>query len=286
MAISEQRHSRHPMYEIVIGGWKNTASAIRKTRNDIEASFVAAGLTHPGAQNHLWVSVDATTSIIQIGRGEPGEDVIAIYKDPYFFSGIQHISFTTYDTQITYSNVVITDMDQPTPVLEEYKLSEMVYQPVLNGAWVIAPVHGHYSWAQHWMLPRPGRGMVSFTAEGSKDVHVAISARPQSVNPMYEINFGNWENCRTLIRRNVMGPLGPIQCGVEYGGMSSVIGNQLWVSLDNRSGIIQLGRGEPGQNMFCIYKDPAFLSEARYFSFTTLYHPVTFSNVAVADILD
>ncbi|KAG0627724.1 hypothetical protein M758_2G223400 [Ceratodon purpureus] len=285
MAISEQLHSRHPMYEIVIGGRMNTATAIRRTRGDIEVTCVAAGLINPGAPNRLWVSIDARTSMIQVGRGEPSQDVIAIYRDTGFYSGVRHVSFTTNDTQITYSNVVIADLEQPTPVLDTYELSEKVYKQVLNDAWaIVRPVHGHYSWAQYWLLPSPGRGILSFTVEGSVDIHVAISARPHDMNPMYEINFGNWDNNRTLIRRNVMGPLGPIQCGVEYGGMVSV--NHLWVLLDARSGIIQLGRGEPGQNMYCIYKDPAFLSEAQYFSFSTLHSPATFSNVAVTQILE
>jgi hypothetical protein len=280
MAISEQPHSRHPMYEIIIGGWLNTSSAIRRTRADREVSFVAAGLLHPGAANPLWVSVDSTTSTIQIGRGAPFQDVIAIYRDPAFYSGTQYISFTTHDTQITYSNVVITDVQQPT--LDPHILSEKVDQEVLTGAWRIIPIFGHYSWAQYWMLPQPGRGVLSFTAEGEKDIHVAISARPHNMEPMYEINFGASANNRTLIRRKLGGH---IQCGVDFGGLTSPV-NHLWVSMDDRSGIIQLGQGAPGQNMYCIYKDPAFISEARYFSFTTMGTPVIFSNIAVTAILD
>jgi len=87
------------MYEVVIGGWGNTATAIRRTRVSMEVCRVAAGLTNPRGANRLWVSVDATTSMIKVGRGDPGEEVFAIYRDRHFYSGIKYISFTTLTPQ-------------------------------------------------------------------------------------------------------------------------------------------------------------------------------------------
>lgn len=84
-----------------------------------------------------------------------------------------------------------------------------------------------------------------------------------------------------MIRKKIGGEL---QCAVDT-KVTSVI-RHVWVSLDDRSGIIQIGHGEPGENMYCIYKDPAFLSNAKYFSFTTMDTPVIYSNVAVTTILD
>lgn len=177
--------------------------------------------------------------------------------------------------------MIITDIEvQPIPVLDSLRLSEKVDQQVLNDAWAISPVHGHYSWAQYWMLPKPGRGILSFTAEGSRDIHLAISDRPHTKDPMYEIIFG-WLETNTMIRKKIEGEL---VCMVDT-ELTSLV-RHVWVSLDDRSGIIQVGQGEPGRDMYCIYKDPAFLLDAQYFSFTTIGTPVTYSNVAVTAILD
>lgn len=289
VAISATRNDpfRSCMYEIIIGSWENTTSVIQRYsgRGAEKCCSFAAELTHPQGLNRLWVSIDHETSLIQVGRGKPCQEVIAIYRDSSFLSTVQNVSFTSSDTPVTYSSVVITGVEHIPPLLNTYRLSEKMFKPVANGKWVMAAkFYGDYTWAQHWMLPRAGRGIFSFVAEEScHEVYVAISARPYTMDPMYEIVIGGYNKRLTVLRKRSQGS---VVCQTHTDHLITSPVNQFWVLIDDRTGTIRLGRGEPGQDMFFLYKDTDFLLEAQYCTFTNYHIPVTFSNVAITAILD
>lgn len=293
VAISEHcsDSQRSCMYEIIIGGWGNTTSVIQKhhgkEKEVLICCSVAAGLTHPEGINRLWVSIDERTSMIQVGRGEPAQDVIAVFRDRRFLSKVQNVSFTSMDNPVAYSNAVITDAKHLPPLLYTYRLSEKMLQSVVNDKWAMtAKFYGYYTWAQRWMLPRPGRGILSFLAESELciDIHVAISSHPYTMDPMYEIVVGGWTGTVNVLRKQSQGP--PV-CKVENDRDTFNPGiNQFWVLIDDRTGTIQVGQGEPLHDMFLIYKDAAFLSEAQYCTFTTWGTPVTYSSVEITAVLD
>ncbi|KAG0575948.1 hypothetical protein KC19_5G042800 [Ceratodon purpureus] len=277
VAISTSSETRVPMYEIVIGGWGNGTSVVRRRAQGLNLTFVATvGVINPKTPNQLWVSIDKRTSIIQIGQGEPSnQDILTQYLDPYFISEARYVSFTTWDTPITYSNVVVTEVEHiqaPDDVEEKIHL-----ELVMDQKWSIMPRHGQYTWAHYWKLPRMGQGVMSFAVEGNTDIHLAVSARPQTLKPMYEIVIGGWNNTQSVIRRESGGRN---LCVVQTGITNDT--SCFWVSIDDRTKIIQLGRGVPCQNTFCRWMDPDFLSESLYFSFTTFSTSITYSNVQVA----
>ena len=284
IAISTSPETRVPMYEMVIGGWENSTSAVRRQSQGLNLSFVATvDVINPRLPNRLWVSIDKRTCIIQIGRGEPSDqDIITQYMDPYFIVEAQFVSFTTWDVPITYSNVVIMELEHIHAL--DHDTSDGVQENVqlelvMNTKWTILPRHGQYTWAHYWRLPRMGEGVFSFAAEGNTDIHIAISARPQTMKPMYEIVIGGWNNTQSVIRRESGGRnLCIVQTGI------TIDTSCFWVSIDDRAKIIQLGRGVPCQNTFCKWMDPDFLSESLYFSFTTFSTPIAYSNVQIATL--
>lgn len=179
---------------------------------------------------------------------------------------------------LTYSNIVIRELEHklgPSPNVEE----KIHLDIVMNQKWSILPRHGQFTWAQYWKLPRMGQGVLAFAAEGNSDIHIAISARPQTMKPMYVIIIGGWNNTQFVIQRESGGRN---LCVVQTGITSNTSG--YWVSLDNQAKLIQVGRGASCKNPFCVWMDPDFLQESLYFSFTTFSTPITYSDVQIATL--
>jgi hypothetical protein len=282
VAISEACQSLDDMYQINIGGWENTMSSIGRRYQGPIAVAVAATLAYPDAINRLWISIDDRTSTIQVGRGEPCQDVFATFKDDSFFANVQYVSFSSHITPVTFSNVVIAEVEHVQNLVDSYALSPWTDQEDLNGNWTVVPLHGHYNWARFWKLPRPGKGAISFAAEGI-DVYIAISVEPHAKMPVYEILIGGWKNSQIIIRKHKQErpSLWTDNSLVEFPSC------QYWVLIDEHRCIIQIGRGlEPCQDMFCTYNDPDFLLGAQYVTFTTSKVRIVYSNVAITEIVD
>jgi len=115
VAISPQLQSLSPMYEFVIGGWSNTKSAVRRESQGSNLCTVPVGLNKPRLDtvNDLWISIDKTTGLLQMGGGtEPSlESVFLIYKDPQFILDARYVCFTTWNVQATYSNIMVLAME-------------------------------------------------------------------------------------------------------------------------------------------------------------------------------
>lgn len=72
------------MYEIVISGWGNTKSVIRRRNQGPEKTDRAStkGLLSSGSYTHLWA--DAKGGVVRFGRGDVvGQDVILQWNDPH-----------------------------------------------------------------------------------------------------------------------------------------------------------------------------------------------------------
>ena len=70
------------MYEIMISGWKNTRSAIRRChQGPVMAKVRTGGLLRGGKYTQLWA--DAKDGLVRLGRGKVvGKDVIMEWQDP------------------------------------------------------------------------------------------------------------------------------------------------------------------------------------------------------------
>lgn len=64
------------MYEIVIGGWSNSVSVVRRKSQGHNLCCALAGsydLPIISGVNHYWVSIDASTMFIKFGQGKQAE---------------------------------------------------------------------------------------------------------------------------------------------------------------------------------------------------------------------
>lgn len=314
-----------PMYEVVIGGWGNTKSGIRRRSQGELVCCVNEGLNHAhneeNVRHHFWVSLDKDTQLIQIGRGSQAnlESVVCVYKDPTFLCEAMYIAFSSWDTPITYSSITVSFhsatimtpiKDSPIQTSEEMEVGASTIQDqpiqsvnfipetfnsannILSGnpdlkVMVLQNCWGQYAWHRYFELPYMGRGVVYFAAETITDVHIAISSQPKTMDPMYEIVIGGWNNSMSVVRRKSQGI--NLCCAVAGSDDLPIVPgvNHYWVSIDASTKFVKFGQGKQAEvesSIICIYKDAYFISDARYFTFTNWNAPVVYSNVSVGTI--
>ncbi|KAG0606229.1 hypothetical protein M758_9G124200 [Ceratodon purpureus] len=285
-------HLMEPMYDIVIGGWSNTRSAIRRRIHGPLVCEVPVGLikTEHDSVCYLWVSIDSKTNLIQVGYGKEPDlsSVFCIYKDTDFIHRARYISFSSWDVPVTYSAVSVASLPSGEDSIEhmfQHMMEITITKEPSDLRFTVPPKLGAYNWARPFQLPEPGRGFLSFGAQCFSDVHIAISSKPdRETDPMYEIVVGGWSNTKSIIRRRAKGPdLWKADVGLIE-PQNAV--NYLWVCIDKQTEVIMVGHGkEPDlSSVFCIYKDTDFIREARYVSFSSFDVPVTYSAISVASL--
>lgn len=136
---------------------------------------------------------------------------------------------------------------------------------------------GVYDWTQSFKLPEAGRGIVSFVAETTTEVLLAICAQKETAVELYEIGIDLANSGQTVIRRAAGGA---IVASAASGPADPGGSNALWVSINRTTSQIRIGRGAIGQNQILAYTDPAFLADVRYFTFSTGDTPVTCSEIS------
>jgi hypothetical protein len=313
VAISPVPETVDPMYEIVLGGWGNTKCEIRKRSQGKSLYSVNEGLGYKPTEgeHHFWVSIDKDTQLIQVGRGNHAnlESVICKYKGPSFISEAMYIAFSSWNTPVTYSAISVsfqnTTVTSPIPIATQFKVVPApIHQSGLMGesshncnALLHNPefdiimsegTGGQYEWRYYFELPWMGQGVVYFAAETITDVHVAISPVPKTVDPMYEIVIGGWNNSKSVIRRKSQGPN---LCCAHLGSYGPPINpglNHYWLSVDAVTRLIKVGWGTQQQvesTILLIYRDANFISNARYVTFSNWDAPVTYSQISLEELV-
>ena len=325
VAISSKAETMDPMYEVVIGGWGNTKSGIRRRSQGELVCSVNEGLhnahNEENVSHHFWVSLDKDTQLIQIGRGSQAnlESVLCMYKDPTYLSEAMYVAFSSWDTPITYSSISVSfrsatimtpvdayaiqtslEMEVGASTIQDQSIQSAGFIPetirsannILLGnpdlkVMVLQNCWGRYDWHRYFELPCMGRGVVYFAAETITDVHIAISSQPNTMDPMYEIVIGGWNNSMSVVRRKSQGRnLCCALAGTDDRPIMPGV-NHYWVSIDASTKFVKFGQGKQAEvesSIICIYKDAYFISDARYFTFTNWDAPVVYSNISVGTI--
>lgn len=320
VAISSEAETMDPMYEIVIGGWGNTKSGIRRCSQGELLCSVNEGFytnaAHTERVHHFWVSIDRDTQLIQLGRGNQAnlESVMCTFKDPSFLSDAKYIAFSSWNTPITYSALSVSfqcttiikpiqcaSMQAPietAPIHKRIDQSIVVEEDSIQCAnnllqdpefkiMVLQNCWGQYEWRQYFELPSLGQGVVYFAAETITDVHIAFSPLPKTVDPMYEIVIGGFNNSKSVLRRESQGP-NLVQALAGSGDPPIKPGlNYYWVSIDASTKLIKVGWGKQHKiesSILLIYKDANFISDARYFTFTNWDAPVMYSKISLGTL--
>jgi len=134
-------------------------------------------------------------------------------------------------------------------------------------------------WTNDWALPEAGTGAIIFRAYGTNDIHVAFSFQQQTAKPMYEFVVGGWGNSQSAIRRQSQGRL----LATSNRTILDVGQAQwYWAAVDAGTHRVAIGYGKhPWHDVIVDFNDPNFISDVKYFSFSSWDKTVVYSDIEV-----
>jgi len=117
VCFAETASNRSPLYEVVIGGWNNTQTVIRKGRQTphngharVNAKQNPQAMVAANRWATYWVSVNC--GLVAIGRGKSvGQNIILTWQDPDPLQNLKTIAFSTWNTPVEYRNIRLRPVD-------------------------------------------------------------------------------------------------------------------------------------------------------------------------------
>lgn len=109
VAMSPEATQVFPMYEIIVGGWKDSKSAIRRGAQDAERALsVKPRLCSEAEYLPYWAML--CKGVVSVGVGnEPGKGLILAWRDPEPINA-RFVSFTTWDNTTFYRNIRVSQV--------------------------------------------------------------------------------------------------------------------------------------------------------------------------------
>ncbi|ELU12989.1 hypothetical protein CAPTEDRAFT_114549 [Capitella teleta] len=159
-------------YEVVIGGWENTKTVIRRSvAGDIVEEVDTPDILSCDHLRIFWIKQERD-GLLQIGEGSNiGNNVVLSWNDadPY---DVASVSLSTGHGA--------------------------------RGEWQVLHVQGEPTYNYTWFVTE--RTSISFKVKTCADAHLALSTDPMDVSTnTYEVIIGGWENTRSSIRRGIGG---------------------------------------------------------------------------------
>ncbi|XP_013106607.2 uncharacterized protein LOC106086465 [Stomoxys calcitrans] len=229
VSLSTNPQELLPMYVIVIGGWNNSKSVIRKIGSPPDlVEAMTPSIVNSKEYRSFWVCWYG--NVIQVGRD--GENVpFMAYKDENLFMvkyvGI-YTAFGSTGSWLLDENFKADLVRNPSNCLKIETPKEKAYK--------FYKIHGE---------------RLNFKISCSHDCLLALSAQPLEGLPMYEIVIGGWGNTKSVIR----------QIGLQPAEVTEVLTPDIlasdkllgfWISWSNNT----LSVGRAGESMsFMSHKD-------------------------------
>ncbi|XP_066284945.1 uncharacterized protein [Branchiostoma lanceolatum] len=227
VALSSQNQDLDAMYEIVLGGWRNTQSVIRRSKQgNNHATVSTPGINSPTEYRAFWItwSSDGT---IAVGKGDETEPFMQ-WTDPDPLP----IAYAGYSTGWG-STGRWKFCPSARPDVCEYDETDTQYR-------------------YRWNLPPLTGSRCTFEVQANNDAHVALSSQNQDQDAMYEIVLGGWGNTQSVIRR---GKQGHNHAKASTPGINSPTEHRaFWITWSS-DGTIAVGKGDETEP-FMQWTDP------------------------------
>lgn len=114
------RNTDNQLYEVVLGGWENTRHVFRikslgKSAKTLTKEENREAMLKQNRYEPYWILL--RRGHIKLGKGNPGENVILEWQDPFPWKGIKYVGFSSWDVPVTIRNVKVLKIgvDEPKP---------------------------------------------------------------------------------------------------------------------------------------------------------------------------
>lgn len=104
------RNSEVDVYEVNIGGWDNTKTAIRVKSLDRYVAVVTKkdnpnAMADQTAFKKYWIACN--NGLISVGSGEPGQGTVLTWQDPYPNTKVAVVGLSSWNSRVEYRNIVV-----------------------------------------------------------------------------------------------------------------------------------------------------------------------------------
>ncbi|XP_048247355.1 uncharacterized protein LOC124145114 [Haliotis rufescens] len=216
-------------YEVVIGGWNNTQSVIRKgmaQANRVTTRHTPLFAFH---SHDFWISWE--NGVIAVGTGmEVGVGTFMSWTDPSPHA-VRDIAVYT-----GWGSTGLWQFESNLPLVCLETADDYHYHSVDDGGF-------HLN----------GQSSFTFWVRATNDAHIALLRNKGLYeNDMYEIVIGGWHNTKSVIRDRKGGPILALARHVPLSGNKHL---PFWISFSG--GTISVGAGtEVGTRQFMSWTDP------------------------------
>jgi len=254
------------VYELNVGGWKNTRTVIRKNSNDaVIASFDTTKIANPGTPSSYWFLFD--NGRMMLGKGtKPGKGILLDWTDSSP-SPVQYVSFANLNTPITFSNIAIKP-------LEDTLHNQLAPQYIATGH-----KEGVFTtWKQEWKLPTPDSGTVTFNALAPNSLYIALHTSPitsETTRPNYYLVIDNQSHQTTLVTDNGVQAILYSKQIITDGATAQ----PYWFSYNK--GALTFGKGNSGSNKIFEYTIQNPRTNLSYISFSNAAVPVIYTKITM-----
>lgn len=259
-------------FDILLGGWEGTRSAIRDKNRTILISSDdtdALPIRSTGSLDDAfayWVSYHH--GYIAVGRGrEPGQRIMLEWQVENPPKDISFFSFSTQDSEVLYEQISTTQAFHR-PFGSRYSIYDGARQ---------------FSWSSAWRLPALSSGTITFKAKAAHDLIIGLTNDINKNYGRYLVALGSEQNKQSSL-------IAVSENGKQYNyhtisqDEDALIHNKdeyasYWVTLDKEHFAVGAGQ-DPTQNLLMEYLNPEPLEDISHFSFSSWDNGIEIRNIA------